>query len=314
MKLPRCIVQQVRLALVASSTVAVACSSGEPFARGAVSDPIVHSMTGVRLSNIVYVGRRSQVRLSNESDSIATLENDTLRCWRAADIYIERISPGSLTDTLRILCRPIASIRFDGTPDLLLHEGARRMVINAEDPQGTPIKELQGTVLVEDTSVVRIAGDTIFPKRVGATWVRVDVGDCNHFSAIYVKDTVGSPLLVAPLHEYARTFSLARDEYLALPLPKGWIGITARPSLFNSAGDFLLGIHGANCAKLTAAPNDWSCMVDSTATALLRAGNTPTTGTVLIRTLGRDSLSLDSPGKRLKDGARSDSLCRSIVR
>jgi hypothetical protein len=188
------------------------------------------------------------------------------------------------------------------------------LVINAEDPQGGLIEELQGTVIVDDTSVVRVAGDTVFPKRVGATWVRVDVGDCSHFSAIYVKDSVGSPLLVAPLLEYTKIFSLAREEYLALPLPKGWIGITASPNAFDSAENFLLRIHGGNCARRTAAPNDWSCIVDSTATALLRAGNTPATGTVLIRTLGRDSLSLGSPSKRLKDGARRDSLCRSIVR
>ncbi|MFN8860522.1 MAG: hypothetical protein ACK5ZR_09435 [Gemmatimonadaceae bacterium] len=54
--------------------------------------------------------------------------------------------------------------------------------------------------------------------------------------------------------------------------------------------------------------------MNATATALLQAGNTLATGTVLIRTPGPDSLSSHSPGKRLKDGARSDSLCRSIVR
>jgi len=314
MKFSRCSARHVRLTTVAFAIVAVACSSGEPFARGAVSAPIVHSMTGVSLSQIVYIGRRSQVRLANVSDSIATLENDTLRCGRSADILIERMSPDNRVDTLRILCRPIARIRFDGTPALLLQEGAKRLVINAEDPQGTPIDELQGTVIVDDTSVVRIAGDTVFPKKVGATWVRVDVGDCSHFSAIHVKDTVGSPLLVAPLHEYTKTFSLARDEYLALPLPKGWIGITARPNPFDSTANVLLQIHGANCARLTAALNDWSCIVDSTATAVLRAGNTPATGTVLVRTLGRDSLSLGSPSKRLRDGAQNDSLCRSNAR
>jgi hypothetical protein len=283
----------------------------QPFLSQGVA-PIVHATSHIEVSTLIGTAVGSAMRLLDVADSTALLQQRKLQCLRSADIRIEYQAHEGHMDTVTVRCRPIAGIQFRGTPPVMLNGAPTRIVLEAKDPQGNAISELSGRILTDDTTIFRISGDTIFPKRIGTSWIRVEVGDCTKFMAISVKDTVSSPLSVETLREFNRAFSLSPEEYLALPLPQGWLGITA--TSYNDTGNLELRVVGANCAKLSRAANDLSCVVDSAATALIVATRVAVTGDIYIRSLANDSLTSPRPSRRLRNNKPGNEVCPWILR
>ncbi len=302
-----------RVLVVHAAIMSLACADPAPSILDESRALIVHSTGDVSVRELGRIPKNANSRLLDVPDSVATLRAGNLRCLRSANVRVEYFLSRRHVDTLTILCRPIANVLFRGTPPLMLHGGPSSLGFFAQDPQGNAVSELQGTVQIDDTTVIQLSDGMISPKRTGATWVRIEVGDCSKRIFFVVNDTVASPQSVGTFHEYRRSFSLAREEYVALPLPRGWIGISARTPDSTKGAELQLGVHGGNCAKLTAAPNDLACIVDSTATALLQAGRTATTAEVYIRKLGSDSLPTPIPGKQPRGNDPDNGRCPWIV-
>jgi hypothetical protein len=123
------------------------------------------------------------------------------------------------------------SIEASSWVDLVAGDSTRDLPFVARGPDGRIVAELRGTVTVSNGSIVAAEGTTVRPRRSGATFVTVDVGDkeVSIPIAVYqpVTSFVGAKVTTGDL--MAMRVSLARGDTMEVPLPKSAFWVTYLP-------------------------------------------------------------------------------------
>lgn len=165
-------------------------------------------------------------------DSVKLSSNGEVRCDTDRDAVV-RATFGSLFKEFVLRCRPVASVEAPTWLDLVAGDSARDLTFVAHGPDGRPVTELRGAVIVEDGAIVDANGTTIRPKQPGQTAAIVEVGDARTIIPIVIYKPVTS-FVDNPRTErlLAMPVSLARGDTIELPLPKAafWVTYMSRDS------------------------------------------------------------------------------------
>lgn len=200
------------------------------------------------------------------TDSAVQLAHRLLSCRRAGEADVT-LSSGTLRAYFTVRCRPITSFR-PPPPTLDLYVGGppQPLAISPVGPHNEAVTEWRAGISVRDTSVVRVKNGYVYPLRFGRTTIRLDFGGISTpVSAMVVERVIADSLL------------LARGEYRAWQLPAGRYEIRLRPIVgVLAATPFWLRSLHANCAPDTFAVQTFHCLVDSSATIVVRRPTAPT--------------------------------------
>jgi len=122
-------------------------------------------------------------------DDLPVTAEGAVSCLRAGDLSV-RASLGALAADLRIQCRPVQTVGVEGPVNLVLGDSARELPIVALGPDGLPVRHVNVTVVVRDTSVARMEGSRLRTLNSGATMVDVVAGDADGSASVKVYDPV----------------------------------------------------------------------------------------------------------------------------
>lgn len=198
------------------------------------------------------------------ADSAVQLTNGRLSCDGAGEAEVT-LSSGALRARFSVRCRPITSFRPPPALDLYVGGPPQPLAIQALGPENQPVTEWRAGILVHDTSVVRVARGYVYPLRRGRTSIRLD------FGGIYTP----VPAMVVE-RVIADSVFLAQGEYRAWQLPAGRYEIRLTPFTgVLPARPFWLRSLRANCAPDTFGVQTYHCLVDSSATIVVRRPASP---------------------------------------
>jgi hypothetical protein len=159
-------------------------------------------------------------------DSIRLSPTGELRCERHGDAIV-RATFATLSRDFVLRCRPVASIEAATWLDLILGDSARDLPFVAHGPGGYVVTELRGSITVPNGSIVAAEGTTVRPRRSGATFALVEVGDVRAAIPIMVYQPVTSFADNPPSVDLmAMRVSLARGDTMEVPLPKAAFWVT----------------------------------------------------------------------------------------
>src|SRR5262249_22418935 len=118
-------------------------------------------------------------------DSMSLMPNGELQCTRYSSATVRATFQALVRDfTLR--CRPVKWVEAVTWADLVVGDSAQDLSFVAHGPDGRAVTELRGTVIVENASIVDLAGTSIRAKRPGSTLVNIEVGDARTFVPVMV--------------------------------------------------------------------------------------------------------------------------------
>ena len=108
-------------------------------------------------------------------DDLPVTAEGAVSCPRAGDLSV-RASLGALSADFVIQCRPVQIVGVEGPVNLVLGDSARELPIVALGPDGLPVRQVNVTVIVRDTSVAKMEGSRLRTLMSGATMVEVLAG------------------------------------------------------------------------------------------------------------------------------------------
>jgi hypothetical protein len=159
-------------------------------------------------------------------DSIHLTASGVVHCTDRREAVL-RASFEEITRDLVVRCRPVVSIEAPTWLDLFVGDGTRDLSFVARGPDGRPVTELRGAVIVLDKATIAAEGTTIRPKRSGATVAIIQVGNAEARIPIVVYQLVDSFADISRWGGFAAMrVSLARGDTLDVRLPKAAFWVT----------------------------------------------------------------------------------------
>jgi len=141
-----------------------------------------------------------------DGPAVSISSSGVVTCKQSADATI-RASIGALVTNLSLHCRPVETIQTASWIDFIDGDPPRDVPFSALSPSGALVRDLRGTMHVENPDVAKVIGTTIQPVHVGVTMVQIEVGEQKGHSSVTV-------------YERVRTFAglTAKQRFVALPI------------------------------------------------------------------------------------------------
>lgn len=226
-------------ALVATAGVVTSVAAFRPRPSRLTATPragddtvVINQAHGARLDAMVLdqYGRRmpsdTAVRYQRTGgDSIDVSASGRLDCANRSDIVV-RAEFATLSKQFVVRCRPVASIEAASWIELMVGDSTRDLTFVAHGPDGRAVTELRGTVRVENSAIVDIAGTRVRPKRSGMTFAHIDVGGAHAAVPIGVYEPVTSFVNQPSKPMMGMRVALARGDTIVVPVPKAAFWVT----------------------------------------------------------------------------------------
>jgi hypothetical protein len=194
---------------------------------------VVNQVDGSRLSVIVFDQYGRTLRTDTTAryariggDSIAIEANGRLDCERRRDDVVVRATLGKLSKKFVLRCRPVKWIETPSWVELMVGDSARDLAFTARDPDGRVVKELRGTLRVENSAIVDLAGTTLLAKRPGMTFVNIEVGNAKAGIPVGVYEPVTSFVQTPQEPMMGMRVALTRGDTITVPVPKAVFWVT----------------------------------------------------------------------------------------
>lgn len=238
------------VALVAALFIAVnAMRKGPPaelmFGGETASKIVVNYRTAARLALRVVDARGHQLdsaRITYRWLAGAPLPvsaSGVVTCSMAGDAVV-RASVGDVNRQLLVSCLPVLNLDAVTTERFFVGDAPRKLTFAARGFDGRRINDLRGTLHIRDSSIARLSGVMVTPRKSGKTVVVVSIGDAAAYIHILVREYVerftglrpDQRFVVVPIH-------LTPGDSARFALPKGvyWLdyqfgaGSTTRPTI-----------------------------------------------------------------------------------
>lgn len=193
------------------------------------------------------------------ADSAVRLVNGQLSCRQSGDAQVA-LRSGTLRAQFTVRCRPITSFRPPPPLDLYVGGPPQPLAVSAVGLHNEAVTEWRAGITVRDSTIVRVENGYVYPLRLGRTTIRLDFGGISTpVTAVVVERVV------------ADSVALARGEYRAWQLPAGRYEIRLTPlaGVLAAKPLWLRSVH-ANCAPDNYTAQAFHCLVDSSATIIVR--------------------------------------------
>lgn len=160
-------------------------------------------------------------------DTMRVTPGGAIRCSDRRDAVV-RATFAHLSREFMLRCRPVVSIEAPTWLDLVVGDSTREIAFVARGPDGRPVTELRGTLLIADPSVVALQGTTLRPARAGATSAVVEAGDAAAHIPIVVYRDVRSFVDGGGRRgdAMAMHIRLNRGDTIVVPVPKAAFWVT----------------------------------------------------------------------------------------
>lgn len=172
------------------------------------------------------------VRFRPVSGNIELSPTGAVTCRRREDAVVQATFAG-LVRRFALRCRPVQWVEAPSWMGFVVGDSARGLSFVAHGPDGAPVTELRGNVIVEDGSIAELVGQKVRPKQPGRTLAIVTVGDRKAVIAVEVHRLVTS-FVNHPRSEdlLAMRVRLARGDTIEVPLPVAafWVKYVSRDS------------------------------------------------------------------------------------
>ena len=179
-------------------------------------------------------------------DDLPVTAEGAVSCPRSGDLSV-RASLGALSADLVIQCRPVQIVGVEGPVNLVLGDSARELPIVALGPDGLPVRQVNVTVIVRDTSVAKMEGSRLRTLMSGATMVDVLAGDADGSASVKVYDPVTTLEGLRKDQEHvAVRLRLAGRGKRSWPIPEGDYMLWMLPYDYEGRG-LQVRIDGAVC-------------------------------------------------------------------
>jgi hypothetical protein len=158
----------------------------------------------------------------------------------------------------------------------VLGDAARELPLHAVGPDGEPVELIAGVATVADSGVLTLDGRLVRPRTPGATWVRVDVGECVTRIAAHVEERVDTSTALQPFQQFATPVRMVPGEIRSWRVAPGMYRLELLPA---HPGDsaLLLTASRTNCAPEIRVPQVYYCLARPGASVIVshpgRVGN-----------------------------------------
>jgi hypothetical protein len=194
---------------------------------------VINQVDGSRLSVIVFDQYGRMLRTDTTAryervggDSITVAGNGHLDCERRRDDVVVRATLEKLTKQFVLRCRPVKWIETPSWVELMVGDSARDLAFTARDPDGRVVTELRGTLRVENSDIVDLAGTTLRAKHSGMTFVKIEVGNARAGIPVGVYEPVTSFVQTPPKPMMGMRVALTRGDTITVPVPKAVFWVT----------------------------------------------------------------------------------------
>lgn len=191
--------------------------------------------------------------------TVAEVDDGKVECRHSGDVPIT-IWRGMLTRKMLVRCRPIRRFGFS---DVLLQAGGppAALMAAAYDTRGRQVSLMQGSASVQDTGIVQLRGNLLYPIAFGATTIDLQLaGGATTRIDVYVIDTL-----------FNEVVQLAGGQIQHWRFPAGSYEISLASS---DAGDIdaplVLGLRNARCSYSRKAAHDYYCAFGDSARVTVR--------------------------------------------
>ena len=179
-------------------------------------------------------GRRlpsDSVRFAADAGSTMTISpNGAITCHERGDATV-RASLGTISTAIGVRCLPVEYIASGSWVTMIVGERPRDLPFKAVGTDGEVVTELRGSAVISDSSVATMVGARVVPRAVGATSVKVVIGDESANIRIVVYEKVsGFDQLRPDQNLVAVPVRVAQGEAVEWKLPTGgfWLRYTPR--------------------------------------------------------------------------------------
>jgi hypothetical protein len=224
-----------------------------------------------------------------------------VRCSGTSDAVV-RATLAELTSSIVVLCRPVKTVRITGPIQFILGDSVmsrpQELPIHAYGPDGREVMQTAGVVILKDSGVAVVRGQTLFPRARGITGVGTHIGDGDGWIGVHVYQRVPAlgaidTLLRVPPDQrlFAVPLRLEPGEFRRQRLPPGSWMLTMLPEDDTARARVSLHVEGAHCQpNLLGTPRRWGCDAGAGARVvvyrpLMRAPDSIGTSYLLVRWL-----------------------------
>ena len=143
---------------------------------------VINNLRPMQLSVAVFDedGRKlpsDSVRYATESSPVLSVSPaGAVTCLSRGDANINA-SLGTISTTVAVRCLPVRQIESSTWISLMIGEPPRHLPFKAIGIDGQPVTELRGSATMSDGAVATIIGGDVVPRAVGATNVKMIIGD-----------------------------------------------------------------------------------------------------------------------------------------
>jgi hypothetical protein len=189
---------------------------------------------------------------------------------------------------VRVRCVPVEAVRLDAPVQLVVGDTARAIPVVAYGPDGRPVDLIAAEARIDDSSIATLDRGRIRPRRQGATFLSVTVGDQVANGSVHVYEpttALDEPRRDARL--LAVRVQLAPGEVRRWQLPAGNWMLSMWPEDDDGRGP-QLRVERASCMVSQLSRRRWVCQAKDDAAVVVyapwaRHSSATLTGTLAVR-------------------------------
>ena len=222
-----------------------------------------------------------------------------VRCDRSGDHRVHAVANG-LSTSVFVLCRLVEYVAVPGPIQFVIGDPAlskpRPVTIGAYGADRRPVSQFVANIMLPDSDVVVLRGDTLYPRSRGVSLVGVHIGDRDGQTGVHIyqrvdaMDALDTLLRVHPSYrEFAVPIRLQSGEQLRQRLPPGGWMLALLLNDDHEGNPIRLSVDGGSCeTNLLNEPGRLGCQAGSNTNVIVqrdvsRDATAAATGYLLVR-------------------------------
>lgn len=212
-------------------------------------------------------------------DSVPVSSTGYVTCPKSADFGVEAIL-GRVTTRFFVHCRQVKYVVMPGPIQFVMGDSEwshpRTLLYGVYGYDKELVSLFAAKLLVGDSDVAALRGDTLYPRARGITFVQVNIGDGEGGTGVHIYERVGTAALDSlartpiPARKLAVPIQLVNGAQYRHALPAGHWMLSLLPRGGHAVNPIRLEVQGAACVKnLLNDPGRLGCDLRSPATIVV---------------------------------------------